>query len=297
MNEQFATIRDLIQYNSKRQDKVSILQAASARLRGFEAELGELERKLSWRISKEALRGPGANLQVDPSVIQPLTSAASASNRALDFFAQHVVTVNHRSAFAASSAPMCIAEVGGGFVDVNDALLEMWGYSREDLIGKPCCSYAHPDDMVNIVTNITQLFTGRRKAVTVMKRIRHASGRWLGYRSVTWIVQGEDNVDVDPTTGKKRRVAQYLQSMLFPTAWHLEDVEQQTSTLNAVLVANPPASASSASAPTPTGASSSAAAPTAPESASHTFAVAPKLELPTSPSLASPAPAPALEDF
>jgi PAS domain S-box-containing protein len=62
----------------------------------------------------------------------------------------------------------------GRFVDCNDQLAQMLGYSRQELIGREVGSLVHPEDGPSILANIE-----RGQEAHVEHRMRHKDGRWL----------------------------------------------------------------------------------------------------------------------
>jgi PAS domain-containing protein len=49
--------------------------------------------------------------------------------------------------FDQSSLGICVTDIDNRFVEVNDVLVKMWGYSRDELIGKPFALVTHAEDL------------------------------------------------------------------------------------------------------------------------------------------------------
>jgi PAS domain S-box-containing protein len=65
-----------------------------------------------------------------------------------------------RSAFASAAVGMAIVAPGGRFLQVNDALCELYGYSQDELVGMTYLDLTHPDDVGLHVEPRRRLYTG-----------------------------------------------------------------------------------------------------------------------------------------
>ncbi len=77
------------------------------------------------------------------------------------------------------NAPIGNAQVGldGRFIDVNEALCDMLGYSERELLAKTFQALTHPDDLENDVALVRALLRGERERYSMIKRYLHSSGR------------------------------------------------------------------------------------------------------------------------
>jgi diguanylate cyclase (GGDEF)-like protein/PAS domain S-box-containing protein len=87
------------------------------------------------------------------------------------------VTQQFRSAF--DNAPIGMALVGleGQWLDVNQALCALVGYSEQELLGLTFQDLTHPDDLDADLALVDDVLAGRRSTYQMHKRYIHADGR------------------------------------------------------------------------------------------------------------------------
>jgi diguanylate cyclase (GGDEF)-like protein/PAS domain S-box-containing protein len=86
-------------------------------------------------------------------------------------------TLQFRSAF--DNAPIGMALVGleGQWLDVNQALCDLVGYTREQLRERTFQDLTHPDDLDADLALVDDVLAGRRTTYQMHKRYIHADGR------------------------------------------------------------------------------------------------------------------------
>jgi diguanylate cyclase (GGDEF)-like protein/PAS domain S-box-containing protein len=86
-----------------------------------------------------------------------------------------------RRAFDDAAIGMAIVSPDGEWLQVNQALADLTGYSKAELTGKSFHSIVHPDDLGDYVQTLDHLVSGRGQRFVGEKRYLHADGR------VVWI--------------------------------------------------------------------------------------------------------------
>ena len=84
-----------------------------------------------------------------------------------------------RVAFEHSPAGSALVGPDGRLLEVNDALVELLGYSREDLIGRLFVDLTHPADVDSDAALFDQVVGNHRDYYTLEKRFLHRDGRVL----------------------------------------------------------------------------------------------------------------------
>ena len=82
-------------------------------------------------------------------------------------------------AFAAAAQGMAIVSLEGGWLEVNDALCEILGYSREELSALDFQSITHPEDLQSDLQLVAELVAGNSRSYQMDKRYFHKSGRQI----------------------------------------------------------------------------------------------------------------------
>jgi len=70
----------------------------------------------------------------------------------------------------------CITSVEKGWIDANDRLSEILGYSREDLFGKTWAEMTHPEDLAGDVTQFDRILAGEIDQYRLEKRFIRKDG-------------------------------------------------------------------------------------------------------------------------
>ncbi|MDQ1368246.1 MAG: hypothetical protein QOF20_599 [Acidimicrobiaceae bacterium] len=117
-----------------------------------------------------------------------------------------------RVAFDSAPVPMAEVDLDGGYLKVNNALCELFGYHEEDLVGASVRSICHGDEADEIGTLIKAMVAGEINHVSVERRFMHANGLAI------WVA-----VSVAPVVGEGGRVSHMLTHYLdITTRKHLE---------------------------------------------------------------------------
>jgi len=79
-------------------------------------------------------------------------------------------------AFFHSGSGMALVAPNGGWMDVNDALSQITGYSRTELLQMRFQDITHPDDLAEDLTGLQKLINGKVHTHTMEKRYTHKQG-------------------------------------------------------------------------------------------------------------------------
>ncbi len=88
-----------------------------------------------------------------------------------------------RKYFELGVVGMAIAKPNGEWIEVNDQLCAMFGYSREELLQKHWVELTHPDDLEMDKEQFERLIRGEMDRYSIEKRFIHKNGRVM-----TWII-------------------------------------------------------------------------------------------------------------
>jgi diguanylate cyclase (GGDEF)-like protein/PAS domain S-box-containing protein len=113
-----------------------------------------------------------------PDIVEPTPPPASAS--VLDGVLRSA-EADQRYLLAARHAPIGIAIVAtdGTFLDSNERLCRLLGYSRDELVGKKFHEITHPDDLALDVAHVDELLAGGAETYRIEKRYFTREGRVL----------------------------------------------------------------------------------------------------------------------
>ena len=81
-----------------------------------------------------------------------------------------------RSAFASADIGMALVGLDGQFLQVNDSLCELVGYSEEELLGKSFQDITHPDDLDADLEFVRRMLAGEIRTYKMEKRYFHRLG-------------------------------------------------------------------------------------------------------------------------
>ena len=115
-----------------------------------------------------------------------------------------------RTSFELSAAGMALASLDGRFLDVNQRLCEMLGYTRQQLQALRFQDVTHPDDRALNAQGLHDLQAGRITKYLVEKRYLHADGRLVWGSIAVSLVRDEKGVPlhimavVEDITERKR---------------------------------------------------------------------------------------------
>jgi len=98
-----------------------------------------------------------------------------------------------RQAFEYSAIGICLLSPAGQFLQVNQALCQMMGYSADELLQKHSYDITHPEDIEDNFRYLQQLLSGKEDAFYREKRFIHQNGSIIyGLVSVS-LVQDKNN--------------------------------------------------------------------------------------------------------
>ncbi|MFI6077252.1 PAS domain-containing protein [Actinoplanes sp. NPDC051343] len=73
----------------------------------------------------------------------------------------------------------------GVIVEVDDLVLGVLGFTREDMLGKRSTDFLHPDDHQEAFSAWVQMLGDASFSRAIQVRHRNSAGRWTGSRSRT----------------------------------------------------------------------------------------------------------------
>jgi diguanylate cyclase (GGDEF)-like protein/PAS domain S-box-containing protein len=101
---------------------------------------------------------------------------------ALDVTDRHEFTIRWQRTFAHAPIGMAMLNTQGAWTEVNAALCELLGYSRDELLALPPSDLTYPDEETS--TALTDVFEGHKDRASLETRYRHRNGHpvWLFVR-------------------------------------------------------------------------------------------------------------------
>lgn len=84
-----------------------------------------------------------------------------------------------RSAFASSGIGMALVDIKGKFVTVNDKIIDMLGYSEQEILNKKFMEVTHPDDLAESLAISKGLLSGEYETFEIQKRYIHKNGHTI----------------------------------------------------------------------------------------------------------------------
>ncbi len=90
-----------------------------------------------------------------------------------------------RRAFENSATGMSIIDMEGHWVDVNEKLCKILGYSKAELLGRNFKPITHPEDLASQMELKNEILSGRRNSYQMEKRVYHKQGHtfWVSISS------------------------------------------------------------------------------------------------------------------
>ncbi len=146
----------------------------------------------SFWIEKRYVHADGHAVPVRVSVTALCDESGSLTSflaQAIDLTEQERAEAERRSAarltqllFEQSSVAAGAVDPRGRILTVNETLLRMSGYSREELIGSPLVEHVHPDDVDVLAHMLSEYNAGRVDQHKVEVRLHDADGHFLPTR-------------------------------------------------------------------------------------------------------------------
>jgi diguanylate cyclase (GGDEF)-like protein/PAS domain S-box-containing protein len=91
----------------------------------------------------------------------------------------HEVHARFQSAFANAPIGMALVDMEGRWLQVNDALCRITGYTRDELKATTLRALTHPEDVDLDADFLRELLDGRTPSYQIEKRYRHAWGHYV----------------------------------------------------------------------------------------------------------------------
>jgi PAS domain S-box-containing protein len=86
------------------------------------------------------------------------------------------------SIFKFSLDIICLIDIDGKFINISDAILPIWGYAKEELIGFEYIKFVHPEDIVKTQVEASKIIKGN-STLNFENRYIHKNGRSI---SMMW---------------------------------------------------------------------------------------------------------------
>ena len=96
-----------------------------------------------------------------------------------------------RAAFDHSAIGVSVVNLAGRWIKVNEALCQIVGYSREEMLGKTFHELTHPDDAAEDESRVRTLLSGEAQSFQMEKRYFHRNGRIVWIRLTTSLMRDE----------------------------------------------------------------------------------------------------------
>lgn len=133
----------------------------------------------------ERLEGGGVRSLGAVCVIRDVSAERAATQAAL------LAGQRFSGAFSAAAHGMALVSLEGRWLDVNDALCAMLGYSRAELLELRFQDLTHPDDLAEDMQRAVALRSGQGSDFRVEKRYRHRDGHTVRARLAVSLVRDE----------------------------------------------------------------------------------------------------------
>ncbi|HEX7816649.1 PAS domain S-box protein [Dyella sp.] len=153
-----------------------------------EAELVILARGQPPRVvlcNADALHDAQGRLLGAVCTMRDVTSLRDATHEAL------LAARRFTGAFASAAHGMAMVSLAGSWLEVNDALCQILGYSAEELQQLDFQRLTHPDDLSSDLDLVDDLLQGRRNSYQMAKRYFRKDGRIVWARLAVSLVRDE----------------------------------------------------------------------------------------------------------
>ncbi|MBE0541268.1 MAG: PAS domain S-box protein [Verrucomicrobia bacterium] len=105
----------------------------------------------------------------------------------------HQSETRFRSAMQHSPTGMALVATDGRWLEVNEALCRILGYSRAELLAATWQALTHPDDLAPDLENVRRLLAGEIQTYSMEKRYRHQDGHDVWAMLSVSLVRTPDN--------------------------------------------------------------------------------------------------------
>jgi diguanylate cyclase (GGDEF)-like protein/PAS domain S-box-containing protein len=136
-------------------------------------------RARSARLQHAAAAGFAHALRERTLVEQEAISRAALAARSMVAEALHASEARFRAVFEGAAIGICIADLDGVVLEVNDALVRMFGSGERQLRGRPLVQWTHPDDPPHVWQLYAELIRGEREHYRVEKAFQRPDGTAL----------------------------------------------------------------------------------------------------------------------
>lgn len=102
--------------------------------------------------------------------------------------------IRFRLAFDDAAIGMALVALNGQFIEVNQVLCDLVGYSETELLQKTCWAITHPEDFKSIEENVQKLLSGEKRSFQVKKRCIHKQGKVIWTIQSTSIIRDQNGV-------------------------------------------------------------------------------------------------------
>ncbi|MEM7208632.1 MAG: PAS domain S-box protein [Pseudomonadota bacterium] len=99
-----------------------------------------------------------------------ISKSTEEENQVRDLSTKYETFYNH------SGVGIAVINTSGQFLEVNNAWLEMLGYSRDEMLSMSNRECTHPDDVDNMKSYMEPLLSGQKNKSSVKKRYMHKNG-------------------------------------------------------------------------------------------------------------------------
>lgn len=100
----------------------------------------------------------------------------------------------YRSLVEETSAGIATVDTTGKFTFVNEAICQMFGYSRQEILGKPFAFFLHPDDKSHLLSIFQVAPTQPRKKLNLEFRGIDKQGNIIHLSSTPTVIRREDKI-------------------------------------------------------------------------------------------------------
>lgn len=138
----------------------------------------------------------------------------------------HINESNFRKLFEQSPTGICFIGLDKHFLDVNPALLRLWGYPKEDLLTKSMVEVTHPEDVKKSLKYTRQIDNNEISHFTLEKRYIRKDGSTMWGRVTASAVRDEEG-----------KIIYHIATVEDITDSHLanEALDNERSLLNAIM--------------------------------------------------------------